>query len=102
MQKHLGEVMVNTIVVNTVIPILFAYGTYRDEQPYKDKALLWLEETGSEANSITRGWMTRGVPNRHAFDSQSLIELKTRYCDEKRCLDCMIGNALLKGGGTEG
>lgn len=101
MQKKVGEVMVNNILINTVVPVLFAYGTYRDEQPYKDKALRWLEETGYEANSITRGWVACGIANRHAFDSQSLIELKTRYCDEKRCLDCMIGNALLKGNSLE-
>ncbi len=25
-----------------------------------------------------------------------LIELKTQYCDNRRCLECAIGNAILK------
>ena len=37
-----------------------------------------------------------GIPVKTAADSQSLIELRSQYCDKKRCLDCSIANALLK------
>ena len=35
--------------------------------------------------------------NKNAFDSQALIELKNEYCSKKRCLECGVGNAVLKG-----
>jgi hypothetical protein len=94
--KKLGEPMINNIIINTVVPVLFAYGYQRQEQVYKDRALQWLTEIAAEKNAITGGFGDCGITNSNAFDSQALIELKTSYCDHKRCLDCAIGNALLK------
>jgi hypothetical protein len=75
---------------------LFAYGNYHSENKYKEKAIRWLEEISAEANSITRGFQLLGIENRNAFDSQGLIELKTQYCDMRRCLECSVGNSILK------
>jgi len=76
--------------------MLFAYGSYHNEEKYKQKALRWLEETPAESNFITKGFSQLNIENRNSFDSQALIELKNEYCDQKRCLDCSIGNAILK------
>lgn len=95
-KKKLGTAMIDNIIINTVAPVLFAYGGYHDELKYKDKALKWLEATAAESNSITKGFQHLGIENKNAFDSQGLIELKNEYCDKKRCLDCSVGNAILK------
>lgn len=94
--KNLGEDMLDNIVVNTIAPVLYTYGSYHKETTFNNKALRWLEEIAPENNRITRGWKEIGVPNLQAYDSQSLIELKTQYCDYKRCLECSVGNTLLK------
>ncbi len=94
--KSLGEDMVNNILINTIVPVLYAYGAYHNEDTYKNKALCWLEEIAPENNRITKGWKETGISNHKAYDSQALIELKTQYCDHKRCLECGVGNALLK------
>lgn len=94
--KHLGAQMIENILINTVIPVLFAYGHYHNETIYKDKALKWLEQIKAEQNNITKKWAQLTVSNKNAFDSQSLIELKTNYCDKRLCLNCAIGNALLR------
>jgi|CXWL01.1.fsa_nt_gi hypothetical protein len=96
-KKKLGAAMIDNIIINTVAPVLFAYGNYHDENKYKEKALKWLEKTGAEKNSITKGFQKLGVENKNAFDSQTLIELKNEYCSKKRCLECGVGNAILKG-----
>ena len=88
--------MVDNILINTVCTVLFAYGHYNNEQKYKDKAIKWLEEITAESNSITKGFQSLGLENKNAHDSQALIELKNEYCSKKRCLECAIGNALLK------
>jgi hypothetical protein len=88
--------MIDNIIINTIAPVLFAYGSYHNDQKYKDKALQWLEGTSAEANSITKGFQQLGIENKNAFDSQALIELKNEYCSKKRCLECGVGNALLK------
>lgn len=95
-KKPVGRDMIDNIVINTMVPVLFAYGNYHNEQKYKDKALQWLEETAAESNSIIKGFDQSGIENRSAYDSQSLIELKNEYCNKKRCLDCSVGNFLLK------
>lgn len=95
-KKKLGDTMIDNIIINTVCPVLFAYGNYHDENKYKEKALKWLEETAAESNSITKGFQQLDIENKNAFDSQALIELKNEYCNKKKCLDCAVGNAILK------
>jgi Protein of unknown function (DUF2851) len=95
-KKKPGAEMIDNIMINTVVPVLFAYGNYHDEIKYKEKALEWLEKTSAENNSIIRRFQQSGIETNNAFDSQSLIELKNEYCNKKRCLDCAVGNWLLK------
>jgi Protein of unknown function (DUF2851) len=95
-KKNLGAQMIENILVNTVITVLFAYGWHHNDNNYKDKALRWLEEINPEKNSITKGFAELNVGNKNAFDSQALIQLKNVYCSKKRCLDCAVGNKLLK------
>ena len=95
-KKKLGADMIAVIIINTVAPMLFAYGSYHKEEGLKQKAIRWLEETSAEVNSLTKGFQRLGVENNTAFDSQALIELRNEYCNKKRCLDCAVGNAILK------
>ena len=96
-KKRLGEQMINNILINTIVPVLFAYGLHHNEQQYKDKAIAWLEEISPEKNVITKGFEALKFSNKNSFDSQAYIQLKNEYCNNKRCLECSIGNSLLKG-----
>ena len=95
-KKSPGAAMIDNIIINTVCPALFAYGSYHGEQTYKDRAVAWLEESDPEMNAVTRGFQKAGVQIASAADSQALIELKNEYCNPRRCLECTIGHALLK------
>ena len=95
-KKKLGEQMTNNILINTIVPALFAYGLYHNEQQYKDKAIAWLEEIAPEKNVITKGFAILNYSSKNSFDSQSYIQLKNEYCNNKRCLECSIGNSLLR------
>src|SRR5690606_38771566 len=95
-EKNLGRQMIENIIINTVIPILFAYGLYTDENSYKEKAISWLEDLSPEKNSVTNGFAMLNFENKNAFDSQAFIQLKKHYCDNKLCLECTIGNSILK------
>ena len=95
-KKNLGDAMMDNILINTICTMLFAYGHFHKEQKYKDKSLQWLEEITAESNSITKGFQQFDLQNKNARDSQALIELKNEYCNKRRCLDCAVGNALLK------
>lgn len=95
--KQTGRQMVENILINTIIVVLFAYGIYHSDEALKDKSLQWLSALAAEKNSITNKWTTFGVTNTNALESQALIELKNNYCNVKRCLECAVGNAILKG-----
>jgi hypothetical protein len=94
--KHLGKQMAENILINTLIPVLFAYGLYSKEESYKEKAIQWLYELPSEQNQITRQWQKLGIAHHSALDSQALIELTNHYCANKQCLECAVGNRILK------
>jgi len=94
--KTLGGDMINNILMNTVATILFTYGKYHIEPAYQQKAVEWMNQLPAEKNSVMTKFRSIGVTSRNASDSQSLIELKSQYCDHKRCLDCAIANAVLK------
>lgn len=94
--KHLGEEAINNIIINTIVPFLFVYGKQKDDEKYVTKALLFLEQTRGESNSITRKWEELGVCIKTAHSTQALLQLKNEYCNHKKCLNCSIGNYLLK------
>jgi hypothetical protein len=94
--KRLGESTINSIIINTIVPALFAYGLYHNNEEHKNKALQWLDQLEPETNSITSGFHALSISSKTAFDSQALIELKNEYCTKKRCLECSVGNAILK------
>ena len=94
--KQLGKQMAENILINTIIPVLFAYAIYHSDERMKDKCLQWLEALLPEKNTITNKWTSFKVSNANAMESQALIELKNNYCNEKRCLECSVGNVLLR------
>jgi len=93
--KQLGKQMIDNIIINTIAPVLFAYGSYTKEQIYKDKAIQWLQETVTEKNSIINAWKQMKIISHNAMESQALIELKNHYCNQKKCLQCAVGNKIL-------
>lgn len=95
-EKKIGKGMIDNIIINTIIPLLFSYGNFHQQQELKDRAVHWLYLVESEDNRITRQFTSLGVENRHAADSQALTHLSQHYCDQKLCLSCAIGNAVLK------
>jgi hypothetical protein len=95
-KKTIGSSTISSIIINTIVPSLFAYGLYHGNEIQKRKALQWLEQLESEKNSILTGFSSYFIASKTAYDSQALIELKNEYCIKKRCLECSVGNAILR------
>jgi hypothetical protein len=91
----MGRTSIENIVINSIVPMLVAYGKSRDEQRFVDRAVQLLQETPSEKNNILQSWEELGLISKTAFDSQGLIELHNSFCLRRRCLDCNIGFSLL-------
>lgn len=95
---ELSKDTVNLLFINTVIPVLFAYGRYKGEESLCERALAFYESIPAENNYITRIWQECGLEASTSGDSQALIQLKKEYCDRKDCLRCHFGQVYLKQG----
>lgn len=94
--KTLGQHSVYLLIINTIIPFLFLYGKYKDSVRQQEAALGFLEQLRPEKNALITQWEKMDWYPTSAYQSQALIELKKNYCDQKRCLQCSIGNEILK------
>jgi hypothetical protein len=84
-----------SVLINSVVPVLFVYGQMLSNESISQKALNILHQLPSESNQIITNWSQYGIHSRTAFDSQALIELKQNNCDLKLCLNCKISSKIL-------
>ncbi|HVN57816.1 MAG TPA: DUF2851 family protein [Bacteroidales bacterium] len=96
--KRTGEMALKILLINTVIPIIFAYGKSRGERSFSDRSVEFLEKIGPESNSVISEWESAGIHPGSAADTQALVQLKTCYCRKRRCLDCRIGQRIIASG----
>ena len=94
--KQLSPFSINLLIINTCVPVLFAYGRHTSREELCDRAFDFLEQLKAENNHIIRMWQECGLEVKSAGDSQALIQLKKEYRDKKDCLRCRIGYEYLK------
>ena len=85
------------LIINTVVPLFFAYGRHIGDEDICMRSIRLLEELPAENNFILRQWQACGLKVSTAADSQALIQLKRQYCDRIDCLRCRFGYDYLKG-----
>lgn len=95
-RKSLGKAATHSIVINTIVPLLFLYGKETGEERHVDYALSLLSAIPPETNNIVKKWSELGIKAENAYQTQALLELKNEYCTLKKCLSCTIGNKLLR------
>lgn len=91
----IGNQTYDLIIINTITPLLVAYGKYVDNQAYIDKAIAILEKVKNENNRTVQLFDDLGFKSKSAFDSQGFIHLYNHYCIKKRCLSCSIGTSIV-------
>ncbi|WP_321333877.1 DUF2851 family protein [uncultured Bacteroides sp.] len=94
--KNLGDGSLHLLIINTVVPFLYAYGLHKSDEVLCLRAGNYLEELNAENNYVTRLWEGVGLPVHSAADSQALLQLRKEYCDKKNCLRCRFGYEYLK------
>jgi len=94
-KKALSQSFIDLIIINTIIPLQFAYAKSQGKEVSEDLINV-LNEVEPEKNSIMEKFGSFGLKSKNAFESQSLLQLKNEYCNKSRCLECAIGMELLK------
>lgn len=92
--KCLGDTAIDILIINAVIPVLFSYGIYHDNQDIKNRSLGLLGVIGPEDNVVIRKFVKLGVNVQNAQQSQALLQLYSSYCKRRKCLNCRVFNAL--------
>ena len=94
--KHLGDTTIDVLIINAVTPLLFCYGKLHKDESVCETAMQFLEDTEAEDNAIIRHYAQCGVTAENAMQTQALLHLYNMYCKRKRCLECRIGNVLMR------
>jgi len=92
--KTLTKSFINLLVINTIVPIKFAFNKYNRQSNQEDVVAI-MRKIPMEHNSIVDKFHTLYAFGKTALDSQALIQLQQNYCSKNKCLHCAIGSALL-------
>ena len=95
--RQLSAERLNLIVINAIVPMLFAYGRSKGKEIYCDRAFDMIDECRAEKNPVIRHWEQYGINADSASESQALIQLQREYCDKRQCLRCRFGYEFLRG-----
>ena len=92
--KKTTKPFLDLIILNGIIPLIFCYYKHIG-RPDFESILSLAESIDTEKNQIISKFNTLKKVSNNALQSQALIQLKTQYCEQHKCLNCAIGNSLL-------
>ncbi len=91
----LSQNSINSLIINTIIPIMSANAQTHANEQLADRALTFLHSLPPEQNHITLLFKNAGLPMRDAFHTQAAIQLRRAYCLQHKCIYCRIGHRTL-------
>ncbi|MEO5777027.1 MAG: DUF2851 family protein [Flavobacterium sp.] len=94
-KKQFSKSFIDLLVINTIVPIQFAYAKSQGKEA-SESLLDLLREMAAEKNMVIEKFFSFGIKAKNAFETQSLLQLKNEYCNQGKCLQCAIGIQLLK------
>ena len=94
-KKQFSKSFIDLLVINTIVPIQFAYAKSQGKE-VSESLLALLREVPAEKNVIIEKFSNFGIKGNNAFETQSLLQLKNEYCNKSKCLQCAVGIQLLK------
>lgn len=93
--QRLTKSFVDLVIINTIIPLKYVY--FKNNGILKHEELIDLMQSITpEKNSIIANFKKLKIHAKNAFETQALLQLKTKYCDYKKCLNCAIGSELIR------
>ena len=94
-RKSLTTSFIDLLLINTIIPLKFAYAKSQGKD-ISEELIDLLQDIQTEKNVIIEKFSNFGIQSKNAYESQSLLQLKNEYCNQKRCLECSVGIELMK------
>lgn len=95
--RRMTRSFIDLLIVNVILPMQIVYKRSKNIEDYDLSKVIEIGMSiKSEKNSIVSLFAKNDIKVTSIVDSQALVHLKKRYCDEKRCLECVIGKWYLK------
>lgn len=94
--KKLAPEFIELLVINTILPLKFCHVRYHGRENNEELIQL-IRGLKSEKNRIVEKFDAIGPKTENALQSQSKIQLYTKYCSLNQCLHCAVGTRLLQG-----
>ncbi|MCK0132457.1 DUF2851 family protein [Flavobacteriaceae bacterium F08102] len=92
--KKLAPSFIDLILINTVIPLKYLYLNSLGQ--YNSEILIeMMKQLKAERNAILDKFIDLGISPSNALESQGLLQLRTKYCEAKACLNCPIGTKVI-------
>lgn len=96
LNRDLSSMILNLLAINFLVPLWYAYGLFTDDITWQEKCFDLLQEIYPEDNRIINKFRVHQWKAQNAFDSQGMIGLYHHYCLRKKCLECKIGQNILR------
>lgn len=93
--KKLTKAFIDLLLINTIIPLQFVYQQYIDKLD-EEKIINLIKQIKPEKNSVIQKFKALKISSSNALETQALLQLKNTYCIKQKCLECVIGNKLLR------
>ncbi|WP_149277453.1 DUF2851 family protein [Pareuzebyella sediminis] len=93
--KKLTKKFIDLLIINAVVPIKFCYAKFTGQMIAEEISAI-VSYIKKEDNAILENYEHLGVKVRTAQDSQALLQLYNQYCRPNKCLECAVGQRLLR------
>jgi len=93
--KKLSKKFIDLLLINTIVPLKFIYLKYINELN-EEELISTIKLIKPEKNVVIDRFKELNVKCNNALDSQALLQLKNEYCEKNKCMQCAIGNELLR------
>ena len=88
-KKKITSSFIELLLINTIIPIKFSYDKYHG-RTIDEELVLLSESIKPEKNTIIDTFNTMKKITATSLQSQALLQLKNRYCNQNKCLQCAV------------
>src|SRR5690554_592120 len=95
-RRSLSNETINLLAINFLVPLWYTYGQFTDNLVWQEKCFDLLQGISAEKNRIIQKFEFHHWTANNAFDTQGMIGLHNNYCIQKKCLECKIGQNLLR------
>ena len=90
-KKILGKSSANRILLNAIYPFCFEFARSRGEDEVMETILDLIRAIPAETNSLINPLIDLGLSPSNAGETLALFQLRTKYCNQLKCLECAIG-----------